>query len=489
MRHHILSGGLMLVATLAATVFSAAQPAPASDRGAAIDALLSRYAAVKHFNGATLVAEGGNVVQKAGFGLAEVSFAVRNTPETRFRLGAISQLFTGVLIVQLVDERRIGLDATLAELLPDYRKDTGARITIRHLLTHSSGLPDPRGAASPCAGADVPSLDRARLVTDRCSGDLESEPGSVARPNGCNYVLLATVVERVTGQPFERALQERVLAPARLSATTDAVANPPAVVPRLAHGYDRDGASFRLAAEGELAAAFGWSSLASTVGDLYRFDQALYGPLVSATSRQALFTPGQGGLGAGWDVRSLPIGPGGAPRTVASQSGQLGAHQARITRVLEDRHLVVLLSNTSGAPLKEMEQGVLDVLYRRPPASPQLSVAEEVAGVLSTKGLDAALARQRALAAGPTAGRAVSDSELIALGRDLLRQGQTTAGVAILRQVTESSPTSAPAWDALGDALAAAGEKNEAVRSYAKSLQLEPGDTHALERLTTLAKP
>jgi Flp pilus assembly protein TadD len=157
--------------------------------------------------------------------------------------------------------------------------------------------------------------------------------------------------------------------------------------------------------------------------------------------------------------------------------------------VLEDRHLVVLLSNTSGAPLAEMERGVLDVLYRRPPASPQLSVAEEVAGVLSTKGLDAALARQRALASGPTAGRAVSESELIALGRDLLRQGQTTAGVAILRQVTESSPTSAPAWDALGDALAAAGEKNEAVRSYAKSLQLEPGDTHALERLTALAKP
>src|SRR6266581_6035984 len=106
-----------------------------------IDALISAYNKVHQFNGSALVAEKGSVILEKGYGLANMEWQIPNTPDTKFRLGSITKQFTSMVVMQLVNEGKIKLDDKITTYLPDYRKDTGDKVTVRNLLTHTSGIP------------------------------------------------------------------------------------------------------------------------------------------------------------------------------------------------------------------------------------------------------------------------------------------------------------------------------------------------------------
>ncbi len=110
-----------------------------------IDDLLTRYQDYNLFNGSALVAENGKIIFKKGYGEAVKEWDVKNSPDTKFRIGSISKQFTATIIMQLVEEGKISLDAKIADYLDDYRKDTGDRVSIHHLLTHTSGIPSYTG--------------------------------------------------------------------------------------------------------------------------------------------------------------------------------------------------------------------------------------------------------------------------------------------------------------------------------------------------------
>ncbi|HEX7679942.1 MAG TPA: serine hydrolase domain-containing protein [Thermoanaerobaculia bacterium] len=106
-----------------------------------IDALLAAYHKQRYFNGSALVAEKGQVILRKGYGLANMEWDVPNAPDTKFRLGSITKQFTSMVVMQLVSEGKIKLDEKITSYLPGYRKDTGDKVTVRHLLTHTSGIP------------------------------------------------------------------------------------------------------------------------------------------------------------------------------------------------------------------------------------------------------------------------------------------------------------------------------------------------------------
>src|SRR5260221_1684711 len=105
-----------------------------------IDALLARYHELSLFNGSALVADQGQVVLKKGYGLANMEWAIPNTPDTKFRLGSLTKQFTATLILQLVERGQIDLAAPVTRYLPDYPANPGDRVTIHHLLNHTSGI-------------------------------------------------------------------------------------------------------------------------------------------------------------------------------------------------------------------------------------------------------------------------------------------------------------------------------------------------------------
>jgi CubicO group peptidase (beta-lactamase class C family) len=475
------------VSYLAAVVATAAVAAAGAGDGSDFGSVVESYARNRHFNGAALVARVGAVVYQGGYGMASFEAAAANTPATVFRLASISKTLTSVTVMTLVDEGKLTLDTTLADALPSYRADTGSRITIRHLLTHTSGIPDYLRQAAFREEALRMQVDKAEFVKKYCSGDLESEPGT--RWSYCNsgYFLLGVIVERLTGVPFERALRERVLQPAGMSSTGDEAAAPDAIVPGFANGYEWRGDSFHRMRLWNMATAFAAGSVYSTVGDLYRFDRALAGSeLVSEAAKQAMFTAGVGGYGCGWEIRSLPIGPAGATRTIATHEGFLYGHHTRIYRVLEDGHLVVLLSNGGDAPIEAMASSLLDLLYGRPARPALPSAAPELFRVAGEQGAAAVAARFREIKAKEADRWDVSERELNVLGYELLRAGRANDAVAVFRLNVEEHADSGNAWDSLGEGLAAAGERDEAIRSYARSLQLTPGNRNAVRQLASL---
>ena len=115
-------------------LFSAATMVNAQDKAASIDEMMKRHNQYGHFNGSVLVAENGRVIYKKGFGMANMEWNIPNDPETKFRLASITKQFTAALILQLVEQGKLKLDGKLTDYLPDYRKDTGDRITVHQLL-------------------------------------------------------------------------------------------------------------------------------------------------------------------------------------------------------------------------------------------------------------------------------------------------------------------------------------------------------------------
>ena len=104
--------------------------------------ILQQYHRNNKFSGAALVAYGDTVVYEGAFGLADETWKIANTPATRFQIGSLTKQFTAALILELAQQGRLNLDATLSTYLPDYRRDVAGAVTIRQLLGHSAGVPD-----------------------------------------------------------------------------------------------------------------------------------------------------------------------------------------------------------------------------------------------------------------------------------------------------------------------------------------------------------
>jgi len=165
------------------------------------------------FDGAVLVAHEGKVIYTAGFGLANHEWPVRNTPETRFRIGSITKTFTAALALMLVEEGKLDLSEPITTYLPDYRKDTGDRITLHHLLTHSSGLRGeidavPGGEIIPFARADIPAV-----IQRYAREDLEFEPGSKVKYSSTGMTMVGYLIEKVAGQSYENSCVRGFLSP------------------------------------------------------------------------------------------------------------------------------------------------------------------------------------------------------------------------------------------------------------------------------------
>ncbi len=187
------------------------------------------------FSGVVLVAKDDRILVQEAFGMADAARSVPNTLDTRFHVGSITKTVTGVAIAQLVESGRLRLDDTLARVLPEYPDaDVAARVTIRQLLTHTSGIPDIFAS---------PKLDRNRMPGP--AADLllviagrpqEFEPGSRFGYSNSNTVILRAVIERTTGQRYHDYVRENIYARAGMQDTdVDAESR----IPRRAIGYAR----------------------------------------------------------------------------------------------------------------------------------------------------------------------------------------------------------------------------------------------------------
>jgi CubicO group peptidase (beta-lactamase class C family) len=485
----------LTAATLAALLLSpaalSAQPRPA-ETVRAIDALVRAYHDVGAFNGNILVAKDGVVLLDKGYGMASFEQRVPNAPGTKHWIGSVSKVLTATTVMRLVDQGRLSLDSRVSDLLPWYRKETGSRVTVRMLLNHTSGIPDymhlpgiGREGFSREVGSDP--INVKAFVQKWCSADLSGEPGTRWAYSNSGYVVLGAIVEQVTGRPFAHALQELVLDPAGMTATRDLAADPRAVVEGLTPGYQKAVGRIVARQAWNISTAYAAGSMVAPLGDLLRFSQTLDRPgFLSAASRSALFTPGLGNWGCGWEVRTLPLGPGGAERVVEGHEGYIFWSLARIYRIPGERLFIAIVNNTGDAPLPKIFTGVTDLLFGRTPVQPLPPLSRALLPILESKGTPAMVARLREIQVKEAGAWDFAEAALNAFGYELLRDGRAEAAVSVFQLNSELYPRSANVWDSLGEGLAASGRREEAVKAYRKVLDLDPSHSSAKSMLAKL---
>jgi CubicO group peptidase (beta-lactamase class C family) len=473
--------GLLAILALQTSAF-------AQDKAARIDQLISLYHKYGQFNGSALVADNGKVVYKKGVGLANMEWDIPNTPETKFRLGSITKQFTATLILQLVEQGKIKLDGKLTDYLPDYRKDTGEKVTIHNLLSHTSGIPSYTSLPGFFQNVSRNPFSVDEFIKKYASGDLEFEPGTKFVYDNSGYFLLGAIIEKVTGKPYEQVLKENIFDPVGMK--NSGYDHWGTIIGKRATGYSRTARGYQTAAYLDMSIPYAAGSLYSTVEDLYLWDQALYGEkILSAKSKELMFRPNLNNYGYGFVIRNATLAP---PTKLAvpviQHNGGINGFSTVIVRMTGDKRLIVLLDNAEdGQNLDKMALGIMSVLYDQPYDMPRRSIANVIINVITEKDVASAIREYRALKAGPTASEYdFSETELNRLGYQLLQMKKVADAIEILKLNVEMYPQSANVYDSLGEAYMSRGDKELSIANYKKSLELDPNNANAKSRLATL---
>jgi CubicO group peptidase (beta-lactamase class C family) len=221
--------------------------------------MLSLYQKYGQFNGSALVADNGKVIYKKGFGLANMEWDIPNAPDTKFRLGSITKQFTATLILQLVEQGKIKLDGKLIDYLPEYRKDTGAKVTIHNLLSHTSGIPSYTSLPGFFQNVSRNPYTVDEFIKKYASGDLEFEPGTKFVYDNSGYFLLGAIVEKVTGKPYEQVLKENIFDPLGMKNT--GYDHWGTILNKRATGYSRSPRGFQTASYLDMSIPYAAGSL------------------------------------------------------------------------------------------------------------------------------------------------------------------------------------------------------------------------------------
>jgi CubicO group peptidase (beta-lactamase class C family) len=312
----------------------ASQRTPVDGRRSQIERLMRQLHERHLFTGEILVAEKGNVVYKGAFGLADRSTGRPYTTETRSCLASLSKPITATAIMMLAERRRLTYDDPLSTFLAGFTDAVGAA-TIRHLLTHTSGIPDYDGQ-----NIDHPGVTNGDILAFVRSVQRPTfPPGQMYQYCNAGYVLLGLIVENISGQPLPRFLEDHVFEPLGMTSTF-VLTSLDQKTPDVARGYDASGT-----ADDFGGMETGDSGVYSTVNDLLRFDQALYtDALVSQQTLAEAFTPahvreGRTMYGFGWNIVADTAG------TRVWHQGNTAGFRAFIERRLANRISVIMLTN------------------------------------------------------------------------------------------------------------------------------------------------
>ena len=475
-----------LVALVAFAALAVAAPsAPAQSKVERIDALVSKYHDLNLFNGAALVAEDGRAIYSRGFGDAVMEFDVPNTPDTRFRIGSVTKQFTAAIVLQLVEEGRIDLQASITDYLPDYPPAQGDKVTIHHLLTHTSGIPSytdlPGFMEGPVREPFTPSDSLLPVFWEM---DLEFEPGARWSYNNSGYHILGVIIERVTGRSYDRVLRERILEPLGLENTGyDHNAD---VVERRALGYVRVPGGFQHAPYLDTSVPFAAGMLYSTVEDLLIWDQALYGqgPFRNPETRELYFTPHVAmstadgpHYGYGWMIHDVAVGADTVH--LVEHGGGIFGFTTGFWRLPEERRTIILIDNTNGSQNDRIMRGILAILHDQEPEMPRRPIGDALAEVIEDRGIEAAVAAYHALRDSAPDGYDFGEDQLNGLGYVYLRRGDVATAIRLFELNVEQFPAASNPYDSLGEAYLEAGDHERAVANYRRSLELNPANDNA----------
>jgi CubicO group peptidase (beta-lactamase class C family) len=315
------------------------------------------------FSGSVLVALGNEVVLAKGYGYANAEWKAPNSAQTRFRIASLTKSFTATAIMLLHEQRKLDLDDGICKYVESC-PESWRPITIRHLLSNSSGIPNYFSGREPERHSSV---TRAQILDPLRGKPLQFSPGTRFEYGNSAWFLLGIVIEKITGSTYEHAMQDLIFTP--LAMTDTGQDDRGRILERRASGYTFSGdrEPLRNAAYTDVSWVVAAASMYSTVEDLYKFTRALAeSRLMSVASRSMMWTSRElpwktdrGHYGYGWwvlaksDAYALPIVRG---------SGGMDAFMSSLTYFPQQDVTIIVLVNSPGVDIPvpvELEKRVL----------------------------------------------------------------------------------------------------------------------------------
>jgi CubicO group peptidase (beta-lactamase class C family) len=448
MRFRKILRGIVSIAVLAIGL-SWTTGAHAQSKAARIDALMRSLAERGQFSGSILVAEHGQMSYERGFGKADVKRNIAFTPNTPVYLASLTKQFTAMAIMMLAERHQLSYSDPLSKYLPEF-PSYAAKVTIRNLLNHTSGIPDYVGL-----GLERPGLTNQDVLSALTRQEsLGFPPGEKFEYSNSNYILLALIVEKVSGQPYRLFLRNGIFAPLGMK-DTFVYDQPRPEFARRARGYNRfgDDSDYDLLTYGE-------GGIYSTVPDLFKWDQALYteklvkpATLDEAFTRCKLNDGSSANYGFGWAIGEY----NGEP--TYSHAGRYGGFNTYIKRFPKERTSIIFLTNHDFKNMSAIGNPLINVLHDQSYTLPQLSIPELIYRTYRGEGIAAAVKQYRSLKQTDGATYDFTESELNELGYQLLGMNKMPDAIEILKLNVEAFPSSWNVYDGLGEAFMKNGNK------------------------------
>lgn len=462
----------------------AVHPVTAQEKKEKLDAVIQRYHEYNMFDGAVLVAENGKVIYKNAFGLANREWNISNTTDTKFMIGSVSKPLTALLVLVQVQKGLISLDKTISDYLPEFSKKNGRRITIKQLLSHTSGMPNYDIIKDFFPRISRQHFSREDYVKLYMDSSLAFEPGSSYYYSSWGYFTLGYIMERVTGKSYGQLMKEDIFDKAGMANSGSYFHTQ--VVNKRASGYDYTLDGYASADFRDQSNTMGTGDLYSTVEDLFKLHMALGNySLLNKKLTDEMFAPGMrpAQYGYGWFNKQFKYTATDSVRS-NFHLGMTEGFLSFFLRIPTTNSMVVILCNSSPTDFFGITGDLVKVLYGKPVTVKQ-PVHKAMEKLIAAKGAAAAV-KEYAGMKNDSVHYYVDWISMDFLANQLL----TLNRMEEARIVGEHNALEFPNKDlvlcTLGKIYEALGRKTDAAVYYKKALGISPTYEEARNRLKAI---
>lgn len=469
---------ILLICTISCTALLA------QTKKSRVSGIMQAYHKYNMFDGAVLVAENGKIVYKGAFGPANREWNIPNRTDTRFMIGSVSKPLTATLAMLQVQKGLLSLHKTIADYLPEFKNKPAAGVTIKQLLSHTSGIPNYDIIHEFFPRISRQNFSREDYIKVYMDSALLFEPGSRYFYSSWGYFTLGYILERVTGKTYAQLMKEDIFS--KLQMNNSGSYHHLQVVPNRATGYDYSFGGFTSADFRDQSNTMGTGDLYSTVEDLFKFHLALTNhTLLNKELTEEMLSPGMrpARYGYGWFNQNFKYT---ATDSVAANF-HLGMTEGFISfmlRIPSTNSFTVILCNSSPTDFFGITKNLVKVLYNKPVDLKQ-PVHKKMETFIAQLGAIKAVEEYKKMKA-DSVHYYIDWISMNFIAEQLLNLKRYEDAKTIAENNAAEFPDKDLVMFTMGNIYLALNRKDDAIRFYKKALQLYPGYQEAKNRLKEL---
>jgi CubicO group peptidase (beta-lactamase class C family) len=457
---------------------------PAQDHKTTLSLIMHQYHTYNMFDGAVLVAENGKIVYKDAFGLANREWIVPNATDTKFMIGSVSKPLTAMLMLIQVQKGLVNLNNTVADYLPEFKNKPAANITIKQLLSHTSGMPNYDIIKDFFPRISRQNYSREAYLKVFMDSALAFEPGNRYAYSSWGYFTLGYIMERISGKSYAQLMIDDIFTPLQMNNSGSYLHTQ--IVPKRATGYDYSFGGFTSSDFRDQSNTMGTGDLYSTVEDMFKFHLAITNnTLINKQLTEEMLTPGMrpARYGYGWFNQNFKYT---AYDSIAANF-HLGMTEGFISfaiRIPATNSFAVILCNSSPTDFFGIIKNIVKIIYNKP-VSLKVPVHKKTETNIAKLGAKMALEEYKKMKA-DSANYYIDWISMNFIAEQLLNLKKLDDARIIAENNVAEFPEKDLVMLTMGNIYLALNRKEEAIKYYKLTLQLYPGYEEARTRLREL---